>query len=313
MERRSLHSASLRSASVGTTGDSKCSRLFLGIDAGGTHCRARLVDEAGRILGSGRAGPANLTLGIEPAHRAIMLAAGEAFATAGLGRPMMRRTHAGMGVAGIDDPVLAEAIGRRRFGFASVTLRSDAITACIGAHGERDGGLLILGTGSQGVVRRGRRFHRVGGWGFMISDQGSAAVLGHGALRRALLAHDGVLPASPLTRRLMRRFDNDPKQMLPWARRATPAEWGEISPLVFAAADNDDPVAGQLVADAVADVGRLLDRMVKLGAQRIALVGGLSQSYARHLPRRWTRVLVPPQRDALAGAIDLARQAAGHT
>ena len=31
--------------------------LFLGIDAGGTNCRARLVDAAGRLLGTGRAGP----------------------------------------------------------------------------------------------------------------------------------------------------------------------------------------------------------------------------------------------------------------
>jgi glucosamine kinase len=286
-------------------------RLFLGIDAGGTYCRARLVDRAGRVLGSGRAGPANLTLGIERAHRAIMAASAEAFAAAGLGRPAARQTHAGMGVAGIDDPRLAKAIAQCRFGFASVTLRSDAITACLGAHGEHDGGLLILGTGSQGVVRNGRQFHRVGGWGFMISDHGSSAVVGHAALRQALLAHDGVIPASPLTRRLMRRFDNDPKKMLPWARQATPSQWGEISPLVFAAADKGDAVATQLVTGAVTDVGRTLERMRALGARRIALTGGLAQAYTACLPRRWARWLVPPQRDALAGAIDLARLAAG--
>jgi glucosamine kinase len=286
-------------------------QLFLGVDAGGTHCRARLVDQDGHVLGSGRAGPANLTLGIERAHRAIMAASAEALAVAQLGRSALRRTHAGMGVAGIDDPRLAKAVEHCRFGFASVTLRSDAITACLGAHGEQDGGLLILGTGSQGVVRSGRRFHRVGGWGFMISDQGSAAVLGHTALRRALLAHEGVIPASPFTRRLMRRFDKDPKKMLPWVRQATPGQWGEISPLVFAAADKGDPVASQLVADAVADVERLLQRMRELGARRIALVGGLADIYAGRLPRRWTRWLVQPQRDALAGAIDLARQTAG--
>jgi glucosamine kinase len=285
--------------------------LFLGIDAGGTHCRARLVDESGNVLGSGRAGPANLTLGIDLAAGAIMTAGLQAFAAAGLGRVDLRRTHAGMGLAGIDDPRLARAIAKCRFGFASVTLRSDAIAACLGAHGEQDGGLLILGTGSQGVVRTGRRFRRVGGWGFMISDQGSAAVLGHAAVRQALLAHDGVVPASPFTRRLMRRFDDDPKKLLPWARQATPSQWGEISPLVFAAADKGDPVASLLVADAVADVGRMLDRMRGLGARRIALVGGLADVYTARLPRRRARWLVPPQRDALAGAIDLAHQAAG--
>jgi glucosamine kinase len=161
------------------------------------------------------------------------------------------------------------------------------------------------------VVRTGRRFRRIGGWGFVISDQASAAVLGHAAMRRALQAHDGVLPASPLTRRLMRRFDNDPRTMLPWARQATPGQWGEISPLVFAAADDGDPVGARLVADAVVDVGGMIERMRKLGARRIALVGGLAESYATRLPRRYARWLVHPQRDALAGAIDLARQAAG--
>src|SRR5262245_37161968 len=162
--------------------------LFLGIDAGGTHCRARLVDAKGRVLGSGRAGPANLTIGVAKAYRSIMAAVAAAFAQAKLGPSAMRRTHAGIGIAGLDDPDLAKAITTRRFPFASVTVRSDAVTACLGAHGEGDGGVLIVGTGSQGIVRTGRHFRRVSGWGFLLSDQGSAAVLGHAATRRALLA-----------------------------------------------------------------------------------------------------------------------------
>src|SRR5262245_23470733 len=109
--------------------------LFLGIDAGGTHCRARLVDAEGNVLGSGRAGPANLTLGVAQAHRSITAASREAFAAAKLGRSALRQTHAGLGVAGLDDPARARAMANRRFGFASLTLRSDAVTACIGAHG----------------------------------------------------------------------------------------------------------------------------------------------------------------------------------
>jgi glucosamine kinase len=287
--------------------------LFLGIDAGGTHCRARLVDAEGNMLGSGRAGPANLTLGVVQAHRSIMAASKQAFTAAKLGRSALWRTHAGVGVAGLDDPALARAIAARRFGFASVTLRSDAVTACIGAHGHQDGsGILILGTGSQGIVRLRGRFRRVGGWGFLLSDHGSAAVLGHAALRQALLAHEGMIAASPLTRRLMRRFGNDPARALPWARQATPSQWGALAPLVFAAAGVGDAVASQLIASAAADIARILDRMVALGARRIALVGGVADAHANHLPRRLARVLVAPQRDALAGAIDLARRAAGH-
>ncbi|GEP60894.1 BadF/BadG/BcrA/BcrD ATPase family protein [Reyranella soli] len=285
--------------------------LFLGIDAGGTHCRARLVDADGNVLGSGRGGPANLTWGIDKAHRAIMAASAEAFAEAGLGRAAMRRTHAGMGIAGADDPAQARKMAARRFGFASVTIRGDAETACIGAHEGRDGGVLILGTGSNGLVRRRGKLERVSGDGFLISDLGSGAVVGHAAARQALAAHQRVIAPSPLTRRIMRRFDNDPSKMRAWAMAATPSHWGELAPLVFACSDKADPVARRLVADAVADVTRLLDRMIALGAKRIALTGGLADAYASRLPRRLARILVPAQRDALSGAIDLARKMVG--
>lgn len=284
--------------------------FFLGIDAGGTHCRARLVDADGNVLGSGHSGPANLTLGIAKAHGSIMAASASAFRAARLGRSAMRRTHVGMGIAGAGDPARAKGMAARRFAFASVTVRSDAETACIGAHGKGDGGVLILGTGSHGIVRRGRHFQRVGGWGFLLSDHGSAAIIGHAAMRQTLSAYQGVIAASTLTRRIMRKFGNDPLKMLSWSAEATPSQWGQISPLVFRCAEVGDPVASRLVTGAVADVVRLLDRMIVLGARRIALVGGLADTYANRLPRRLAHVLVPAQRDALAGAIDLARQVA---
>ncbi len=284
--------------------------LFLGIDAGGTHCRARLVDGDGKILGSGQAGPANLTIGAKRAHKSILAASTAAFDAARLGRSAFRRTHVAIGAAGADDPAAVEALAAEPLPFASVTIRSDAVPACIGAQGDDDGGLLIVGTGSQGIVRHKGRFHRVGGWGFMLSDHGSAAVLGHAAVRHALAAHEGVVAASPLSRRIMRRFGNSPVRMLAWSRTTTPSDWGSFSPLVFACADSGDAVAQRLVDDAAGDVTRLLDRMIALGAERIVLVGGLAVRCVERLPRRLTRRLVPGKRDALAGAIDLARAAA---
>lgn len=284
--------------------------LFLGIDAGGTHCRARLVDGDGKILGNGQSGPANLTLGAARAHESILAASIAAFAGAGLARSAFRRTHLAIGAAGADDPAAVEALRAQPLPFASVTIRSDAVTACIGAHGDDDGGLLIVGTGSQGIVRHKGRFFRVGGWGFMLSDHGSAAVLGHAAARHAVAAHEGTVAATTLSRRIMRRFGNSPVRMLAWSRTTTPSDWGSFSPLVFTCAEAGDAVAQQLVDDAVGDVTRLLDRMVALGAERIVLAGGLAERYADHLPRRLTRRLVPARHDALAGAIDLARAAA---
>lgn len=284
--------------------------LFLGLDAGGTRCRARLETADGRTIGTGQAGPANLGLGVAVVDRAVRTAMRQAFTAARLGRSARRRTHLAVGAAGVEDSGRAAALAARLTGFASLTLESDAVTACLGAHGGRDGAILILGTGSQGLVRTGGHARRVGGWGFPISDDGSAARVGEAALRRALLAHDGVIAPTAFTRRLMRRFEGDPRQALRWARRATPAQWGELAPAVFAAAGRRDAVAGAVVDAAVADVVRLLDRLRRLGARRVALVGGMAEAYAGRLPRRLQRSLVAPERDALAGALLLARRAA---
>ena len=51
--------------------------LFLGVDGGGTRCRARLADAAGHILGEGTAGPANIRLGIEAAFASVIDAASQ--------------------------------------------------------------------------------------------------------------------------------------------------------------------------------------------------------------------------------------------
>jgi glucosamine kinase len=70
----------------------------------------------------------------------------------------------------------------------------DAVIACIGAHGGRDGGIVIIGTGSAGLALVEGRVVKVGGYGFPISDEASGADLGLQALRMALRAHDGRTP-----------------------------------------------------------------------------------------------------------------------
>ena len=41
--------------------------FFVGVDGGGTGCRARIADAEGRVLGTGIAGPAALRLGLDRA------------------------------------------------------------------------------------------------------------------------------------------------------------------------------------------------------------------------------------------------------
>lgn len=283
-------------------------RYFLGIDGGGTGCRARLTDVSGRILGEGIAGPANLALGIDVAIASTMDATRQALVGAGLAEEHLAFTDAGLGMAAANVPRHKQALEKAELPFRSFVALSDAETACLGAHAGGDGGLLILGTGSQGVICRDGAFTTVGGWGFAISDAGSGAILGRAAVRRAFLAHEGVELPSPLTEEIMKRFDANPSAMLEWAERARPRDWGEFARIVFHHVEESDPVALELVRDNASAIERMLDRMVALGAGRIALMGGLAKPTRPHLSSRFDAVIVGAQGDALDGALLLARR-----
>lgn len=282
--------------------------FFLGFDGGGTGCRARLADAAGRVLGEGAAGSANLTLGFDTAFAALSEAAAAALAQAGLADLSPGRIHAGFGLAGANVLKLADGIRSAPFGYASQTVESDAYIACLGAHGGENGAILILGTGSQGLLMRDGVVTTLGGWGFALSDEGSGAILGRAGLRAAILAHDGLAPRTDLTDALLAGFDDDPAAAVLWARTATPRDYGAQAPVIIAHADKGDPVALGLLGEATAMVACMIDRLVVLGATHVALMGGLAAVYRGRLPSRLAPVLVEPRGDALDGALLLARR-----
>jgi glucosamine kinase len=293
---------------VRSTEERMAEPLFLGMDGGGTTCRARLTDAAGRTLSEGSAGSANLTLGIDKAAPAIAAAADAALQAAGLTAQSLERVHAGLGLAGANVPEFARAVGAYPFGFGAVAVASDAVIACLGAHAGGDGAILILGTGSQGLALVDGHSTAIGGWGFALSDDASGAILGRSAVRAALLSIDGMAPATPLTRSIMSHFGNDPAQAVVWGKGATPRDYGRFTPEIFAGAAAGDAVALAIVREGVASVGLMLDQLLHLGARRIALMGGLAAPYRPFLPQNYDAALVEPQGDAMAGALTLARQ-----
>jgi glucosamine kinase len=282
------------------------SPYYLAVDGGGTNTRARLTDASGRVVGEGLSGSSNLTLGVETAGPAIAAAGTAALAAAGLADDAMVEIHAGLGLAGANVPTFADAIRGFPFGYRSIRVASDAVAACLGAHGGGDGGILILGTGSQGLALVDGRSTTVGGWGFALSDEASGAILGRAALRAAILSVDELAPASDLTRAILAGFRGDPAQAVLWSKTATPRDYGNFAPLVFERAGRDG-VADALIAEAAGAVARMLDRLIVLGAPRIALMGGLAAPYRPFLPTRFDGVLVEAGGDAMDGALMLAR------
>ena len=112
---------------------------YLGVDAGGTRTRARLVDPDGTVIGIGEAGPANTRAGIDAVEGALNAATGAAIVQAGLNPAQVATIRAGMGIAGITRTGMKAQIAALPFPFAGLALSSDSMIANLGAHGGGDG------------------------------------------------------------------------------------------------------------------------------------------------------------------------------
>jgi glucosamine kinase len=279
-------------------------RFFLGVDGGGTGCRARIEDESGSVLGQGLSGPATTRLGIEQAWASISRAFNAAFDEAGFGSDEIGRTHVGIGRKGS-----VEALKAIPHPFASIDFVSDGMGACLGAHSGRDGAIVIAGTGSIGLGFAEGRSLRVGGYGFPISDEGSGADLGLKAVQLALRAHDGRIEKTALLIEVMQRFQNDPFEAIAWMDRSSATDYASLAPMVMRHADQGDSAGRRIVQSAAEQIDTLVRTLFDQGAPRVTLLGGLSSPLEAWLAPDVRRRLKPADGDAVSGAIILARQA----
>jgi glucosamine kinase len=238
----------------------------------------------------------------------IKTACRAAAAEAGLGSEMLAMMDAGVGLAGIGRKAALEQLTASPHPFRSVVYVNDAVTACIGAHRGRDGGIVIIGTGSVGFALVDGRQIRAGGYGFPISDEGSGADLGLRAIRLALRTSDGRAVATSFTREVMARFGNDPFEAVAWMDRATATDYATFAPMVMRCADDGDPVGRRIVRGAAEQIDALVRRLIESGAPRVALLGGLASAMEPWLAPDVQRRLSPIEGDAVTGALYLARR-----
>jgi glucosamine kinase len=283
-------------------------QFYIGVDGGGTGCRARIEDAAGRALGQGAAGPATTRIGAEKAMQAVRSASTAAAVDAGLLPDALARASAGVGLAGMDRKGARDALLGCPHPFRNVVYASDASIACLGAHGGRDGGSVVVGTGSIGFARVKGRERRIGGYGFPISDEGSGAALGLQAVRLALRAHDGRVIPTAFLREVIGRLGPDASTLVAWAEQATATEYAGLAPLVLGHAEGGDPRAEEIVTRAAQQVDVIIHSLLEFGAPRISLLGGLAPRLVQWLSPDVRHFLSPPEGDAVAGALLLARR-----
>ncbi len=276
---------------------------LVAVDGGGSTCRAAIAAADGRILGTGRAGSANVHTDMAAAVDNIVAAAKEARAAAGLDIAM-RDMPAFLGLAGVNVGVGLAAL-EKALPFARCFVEDDAVIALQGALGDGDGIVAVLGTGSVYISRHGERMSRAGGWGFVAGDLGSGARLARALLQETLLAHDGIVAHTPLTRAVMAEFGDDPVKLVLFAQGEKPGGFARFAPMVFDHAEKGDAVGRALVKGAVAHVDAALGSVTWPGCETLCLMGGLAHFYRDRIEPRFRAMLKEPKADALTGAVQL--------
>ena len=255
-------------------------QFYIGVDGGGTSCRARIEDAEGRLLGQGDAGPAATRIGADRSMQAVRTASMAAAIDAGLLPAALAQTSAGVGLAGIDRKGAREALLGFPHPFRKVVYTSDANVACLGAHSGRDGGIVVLGTGSVGFATVKGRELRIGG--------------------RAR--------PTPFLLEVMGRLGPDPITLVAWAEQATATGYASLAPVALSYAEAGDPFAEEIVAEGARHVNVLIRSLAEFGAPRITLLGGPASRLVHWLSPDVLHFLSRPEGDAVAGALFLARR-----
>ncbi|BAY21952.1 ATPase, BadF/BadG/BcrA/BcrD type [Calothrix sp. NIES-2100] len=179
----------------------------LGIDGGGSKTVCVLMDETRQVISRGEAGASNYqSIGIDAARQSIEFAIMAATDKAIHITKPIKITAICLGLAGVgraEDIEVVKGVVKElqnseflainwALPAANIVICHDALIALVGGIANNVGIVTAAGTGSivfgrnhQGVTKR------VGGWGYILGDEGSAYKIAIAGVQAALKAYDG--------------------------------------------------------------------------------------------------------------------------
>jgi len=263
--------------------------LGLGIDAGGTATRWRLVETSGRCVAQGSVEPLTGHL-FSPAaeERAKRIVAEMAQTIAQTGRPLGIIA----GITGLTRDTPAEATMRRIFSQAfrlpedRIFVAEDMWIAYLSYFALGEGILVYSGTGSIGYyLSETKEVIRVGGRGNLIDDGGSGFWIAREALKAVLRTeeeHPGDGWSTVLGTCLAKALGGtDWNTVRSFVYGNDRGRIGSLARAVGEAAAGGDQVALRILRDAGEELARLANCLLRrLGPRPVALVGGSSRLHS---------------------------------
>lgn len=279
---------------------------LIGVDGGGTGCRVVVADQSGNILSRAEGGAANIATDLESARANILSTITDAFNLAGKNHADVQKSVAVLGLAGANlGDYRQQLLASLPFSHANIV--SDGETTLVGAIGEGEGCIAAIGTGSVYGRRDTSGYTQLGGWGFLLGDDGSGGRLGRDFLHQTILAYDGIAPHSPLTLEILDEYQGSPKLLIELAMDFSPGDFGRFAPRIVAAAKAGDEVAEALMARHTKIVRKSIDTVGFDPSKAFCMLGGLGPIYLERLDDKYQKAARAPLGNALDGALALAK------
>lgn len=190
-----------------------------------------------------------------------------------------------IGAAGVSNSRMNIMINSamKQSGIKKWKLIGDHEIAFWGALEGKEGVALIAGTGSicYGRNEDGENI-RVGGWGHLIGDEGSAYAIGRDALRAVTHLKDGYGEPTQLAELVKERLCLDSRQkLIDYIYKNDKSYVARVSRLVEQAATQGDTVAIKILHDNALSVSKQVEVVVKqlrMKKGEVALCGGLLEN-----------------------------------
>ncbi len=291
------------------TSSDKKNELFLGIDGGGSKCKTIVMNKDNEILGTGISGPGNPLHGFEQATNSITESAKLALKDAGLAHIELNEIVAGVGLAGVNLPVLFDKMLAWPHPFKSMHLATDLLIACLGAHNGSDGAVMISGTGSCGFSCVDDQQTIVGAHGFPHGDKGSGAWFGLQGVKQVLLSLDGIVENTLMTDVLLAKLNcKDDTELVEVVASQKATFYAQQANLVFDAAEQGDEVALAIVSEGAEYINSIARTLSAKKPPRMSMIGGLTPRLKPWLAAEVKAILEEPLFAPEVGSVIFARQ-----
>jgi len=282
--------------------------FYLGIDSGGSKTTCAVGDE-NSLLATATAGASNVVrVGGAQARESLHQSVRQACAAAGITPVQVAGTCIGSAGA-----VRAEIVSTVRGALAeilptAIDVVGDMEIALDAAFHDGPGVIVIAGTGSIAYGRDARgNTVRAGGWGFAISDEGSAHWIGRTAISAVLRAMDsgegrdgrrGEV-ATPLLAALLKAWGMASlDDILRAANSTPPPDFAALFPAVLTAVQVNDELAEHILTQAGHELARLAAIVIRrLHASAAPSSDGPEARFSE------PRVAQTPVRLAMAGGV----------